>query len=40
MGRDFILLETNSSLYFEDKELAALPQTLPTLQPVALGTGG
>lgn len=30
----------NSSLYLDDKELAALPQTLPTLQPVALGTGG
>lgn len=40
MGRDFFLLEMNSSLYLDDKELAALPQALPTLLAVALGTGG
>lgn len=40
MGRDFFLLEMNSSLYLDDKELAALPQALPILLPVALGTGG
>lgn len=39
MGRDFFLLEMNSSLYCEDKELAALPQALSTL-PIVLGTGG
>lgn len=40
VGRDFFISEMNSSLSLDDQNwLAAVPQALPALLPVALGTG-